>query len=327
MAERGIRQLPHCWSHIIPYHSSSNWHPTNNHQSNTISISISISTSTSISISTRPIPMSPKRSIIVTGGASGIGLGITRQFAPQPNTHITIFDINATTGVAVLEQLRSEFPSSSFSFERVDVSRWESQAAAFENVIAEQGRVDVVFANAGITEKGSLLPEKDGKLTKPELATINVNFVGVLYSVKLALHYISKNEAVNGSKGSVICTASNAGLYPFPMAPLYAATKHGVVGLVRSLARSLEREQIQINGLAPAVIETNIAPSSDLFRTMILTPMSTAQRAAEQLVSDPSLTGKIAELHGEHVTFAEPPAYVDEDTGKNIENFWSLGYA
>ncbi|RDW72554.1 putative short chain dehydrogenase/reductase [Aspergillus mulundensis] len=271
--------------------------------------------------------MSPKRSIIVTGGASGIGLGITRQFAPQPNTHITIFDINATTGATVLEQLRSEFPSSSFSFERVDVSSWESQAAAFENVIAHQGRVDVVFANAGITERGSLLPEKDGKLTKPELATIDVNFVGVLYSVKLALHYISKNEAVHGSKGSVICTASNAGLYPFPMAPLYSATKHAVVGLVRSLARPLEREQIQINGFAPAVIETNIAPSSDLFKTMILTPMSTAQRAAEQFVSDPSLTGKIAELHGEHVTFAEPPAYVDEDTGKNIENFWSLGYA
>ncbi|KAL2830306.1 hypothetical protein BDW59DRAFT_158636 [Aspergillus cavernicola] len=268
-----------------------------------------------------------KRSFIVTGGASGIGLGITRQFAPQPNTHITIFDINTTTGATVLDQLRTEFPSTSFSFEQCDVSSWESQAAAFENVVAQQGRVDVVFANAGITEKGSLLPEKEGKPVKPELATVNVNFVGVMYSVKLALHYIAKNKVVNGSKGSVICTASNAGLYPFPMAPVYSATKHGIVGLVRSLARLLEREQIQINGLAPAVIETNIAPSSDLFKTMILTPMSTAQRAVEQFVSDASLTGRIAELHGEHVTFAAPPAYVDEDTGKNIENFWSLGYA
>ncbi|KAL2820095.1 hypothetical protein BJX63DRAFT_381292 [Aspergillus granulosus] len=271
--------------------------------------------------------MAPKRSIIVSGGASGIGLGITRQFAPQPNTHITIFDINATTGASVIETLRAEFPSCGFSFERVDVSDWESQAAAFGNVFAQQGRIDVVFANAGITEKGSLLPEQDGTLTKPELATVNVNFVGVLYSVKLALHYIAKNEAVNGSKGSVICTASNAGVYPFPMAPIYSATKHGVVGLVRSLARPLEREQIQINGFAPAVIETNIAPSSDLFKTMALTPMSTAQRAAQQFVDDPSLTGKIAELHGEHVTFAEPQQYVDEDTGKNIENFWALGYA
>lgn len=60
---------------------------------------------------------------------------------------------------------------------------------------------------------------------------------------------------------------------------------------------------------------------------MILTPMSTATRAVEQFVTDASLTGKVAELHGEHVTFAEPPAYVDEDTGTNIETFWSLGYA
>lgn len=83
----------------------------------------------------------------------------------------------------MLSQLRAEYPSSSFSFEKVDVSDWESQAAAFESVIAQQGRVDVVFANAGITEKGSLLPEKDGKLTKPELATVNVNFVGAMYSM------------------------------------------------------------------------------------------------------------------------------------------------
>jgi NAD(P)-dependent dehydrogenase (short-subunit alcohol dehydrogenase family) len=70
-------------------------------------------------------------------------------------------------------------------------------------------------------------------------------------AVKLAAHYIVKNpprgSETGPSKGSIICTA-------FPIAPLYAATKSGVIGLVRSLARALEREQIQINALAPAVI-------------------------------------------------------------------------
>lgn len=56
------------------------------------------------------------------------------------------------------------------------------------------------------------------------------------------------------SKGLIICTASNAGLYPFPVAPVYGTAKHGVVGLVRSLARPLEKDHIQINGLAPAVL-------------------------------------------------------------------------
>lgn len=168
-------------------------------------------------------------------------------------------------------------------------------------------------------------------------------------AVHLGIHYISKNtpaDAGDGkppSKGSIICTASNAGLYAFPMAPIYSAAKHGVIGLVRSLATRLEKEQIQINALAPAVIgmsfrcvlvgretdevETNLAPSSDLFKAMILTPMSTAVKAVEQFVDDSSLTGKVAELHGEHVTFAEPPEYVDEDTRTNIEMFVKLGYA
>lgn len=70
------------------------------------------------------------------------------------------------------------------------------------------------------------------------------------------------------SKGTIICTASNAGLYSFPIAPIYAATKSGVIGLVRGLARGLEKESIQINALAPAVIGKqlplagNIIPST-----------------------------------------------------------------
>jgi hypothetical protein len=60
---------------------------------------------------------------------------------------------------------------------------------------------------------------------------------------------------------------------------------------------------------------------------MIVTPMSTLTRGVQQLVSNPSLTGQIAEIHGQSVTLREPPAYADEDTGKNIETFWSLGYA
>ena len=75
--------------------------------------------------------------------------------------------------------------------------------------------------------------------------------------MQLAIHYMTKNSA-NGapssSNGLIVCTASNAGIYPFPIAPIYAATKAAVIGLVRSLARRLETERIRINALAPAVI-------------------------------------------------------------------------
>lgn len=117
------------------------------------------------------------------GGASGIGLGITRHFITQPDTHITILDVNVTSGAQVLQQLQTEFPSASVSFEECDVSSWESQAAAFEKTYTQQGRVDIVFANAGISREGNLLPVKgDSPPVKPNLTTMNVNLVGVIYS-------------------------------------------------------------------------------------------------------------------------------------------------
>jgi NAD(P)-dependent dehydrogenase (short-subunit alcohol dehydrogenase family) len=73
--------------------------------------------------------------------------------------------------------------------------------------------------------------------------------------VNLAVHYMNKKPRDEGAtRGSIICTASNAGLYPLPIAPLYAASKFGVVGLVRSTARVVEKAGIQINALAPAVL-------------------------------------------------------------------------
>lgn len=87
-----------------------------------------------------------------------------------------------------------------------------------------------------------------------------------MIAVKLAIHYINKNPTNSSSRGSIICTASNAGLYPFPVSPLYAAAKAGVIGLVRSTAPIVERHKIQINGLAPAVLGRDIQ-SPLCFRT------------------------------------------------------------
>lgn len=72
---------------------------------------------------------------------------------------------------------------------------------------------------------------------------------------------------------------------------------------------------------------TNIAPSKELFKDMVITPMSTLVKGVAQLISDSSLSGEIAEIHGDNVTLRPPHEYVDEDTRKNLENFERLGYA
>jgi hypothetical protein len=73
--------------------------------------------------------------------------------------------------------------------------------------------------------------------------------------------------------------------------------------------------------------ETNISSDLALLKHMVITPMSTVAKAVETLTDDTSLTGKIAELHEGNVTLREQTEYIDDNTAKNIETFWSLGYA
>ncbi|KAH7020500.1 15-hydroxyprostaglandin dehydrogenase [Ilyonectria destructans] len=273
---------------------------------------------------------SPQKVVLITGGVSGIGLGMVRYFASE-GYRIAVLDMNTKDSPRIGAELASEFPKSIITFRTCDVSSWEEQAAIFKDVYDQQGRIDVVMANAGISEQGTTSLAALGEETpsKPRLQTLDVNLTGVIYSVKLAIHYMQKNtvQADSPSRGLIICTASNAGIYPFPVAPLYAASKAGVISLVRSMARPLERANIQINALAPAVLETNIAPSKDLFKEMIVTPMSTLTRGVANFIADPTLTGAVAEIHGPSVTLRDNYDYVDEDSKKNLETFWSLGYA
>ena len=77
---------------------------------------------------------------------------------------------------------------------------------------------------------------------------------------------------------------------------------------------------------ADDVAETNLAPKG-LMDHMIATPMETLIRAVVQLTVDSSLSGKVAEVHGDNVTIHGPQAWVDEDSKKNLEMFWTLGMA
>jgi len=177
-------------------------------------------------------------------------------------------------GTSIVKGLIAEYPSASLSFTKCDISNWDELAAAFKATFQSQGKIDVVMANAGISREGSLIVDED-EPSQPVLKTLDVNLIGTIYSessvipsavvlsltlgtsaVKLAIHYIRKNPVSGSSRGSIVCTASNAGVYPFPVAPIYGASKSGTIGLIRSLAKPLAKHSIQINGLAPAVLGT-----------------------------------------------------------------------
>ncbi|CAG8974777.1 hypothetical protein HYALB_00000389 [Hymenoscyphus albidus] len=253
--------------------------------------------------------MSVKRLMFLLGGASGIGLAIVELLA-QSSNKFAILDISLAAAETQIRSLRSRYPTSTFSFYACDISNWEEQASAFKKAYRDMGSIDIVFANAGVVEIGHFLQTNNDEPAKPNLKTLDVNLVGTLYTVNLAVHYFRKNQAIQ-CKGSIICTSSNAGLYEFPFAPIHSASKHGVVGLVRSFAAPLEREGIQINCICPNVI------------LMKITPMSVAMDAIVEFLIKPILTGRVAEISGDRFTFREAPEWVDAITKENSEAFWA----
>lgn len=216
---------------------------------------------------------------VITGGASGLGAVMAQHFADE-GYNVAIFDLNDEWGESMAASITPHDGGplkNRAIFRKCDVSAWQDQANNFKDVYREFGRIDVVCANAGISESGAsaLAKIEEDEPTEPNLKVLGVNLSGVIFcksstqlkraridgkltqdrvAVKLALHYMNKNEPSDSSRGNIICTASNAGLYAFPVSPIYAASKSGVIGLVRSTAPILQRYKIRINALAPAVL-------------------------------------------------------------------------
>jgi NAD(P)-dependent dehydrogenase (short-subunit alcohol dehydrogenase family) len=125
--------------------------------------------------------VSSEPQLMLSGGASGIGLAIVRFFAAR-STRISILDISASAAQKVFSSLQTEFPAATFLFKKCDISSWDEQKAVFAEVYKETGSVDYVFANAGVSEIGNFLERDTGEPVKPTLKTIDINLVGTLYS-------------------------------------------------------------------------------------------------------------------------------------------------
>lgn len=106
---------------------------------------------------------------------------------------ISILDISAASAEAVISSLRIEFPSSSFLFKKCDISSWDEQKAVFEEIYKEVGSIDIVFANAGVSEIGKFLETNEGEPTKPNLRTLEINLMGTLYCKFIARNRSSQN--------------------------------------------------------------------------------------------------------------------------------------
>ncbi|RYO26053.1 hypothetical protein AA0113_g3961 [Alternaria arborescens] len=221
---------------------------------------------------------------VITGASSGIGLATLRRIIKHGGK-VFACDVNPLP----------EPEASSVLFLKADVSSWKEQLDVFKATEKEYGKIDQVFANAGIGKSTTLLDDsvdENGDLLAPRLDTININLIGVIYTVKLAIHYIQKNP--NG--GSIVITASGSSFQRFPVED-YTSAKHAVLGLVRALQPQLHPKlPIRINAVAPSWTDTAIVP-----RTIVAALGESIVQSADVVARSVALLMADKRRHGELV--------------------------
>jgi SDR family mycofactocin-dependent oxidoreductase len=140
---------------------------------------------------------------------------------------------------------------------KADVRDLAGLQAAFDEGIAELGRVDIVVANAAVMNAAWAW-----EMTAEQWQeVIDVNLTGVFNTTKVAIPTMIRQ----GQGGSIIITSSTAGLYGQPFTANYTAAKHGVVGLARCLANELAEHFIRVNTIHPTGVDTEMYNEPDLF--------------------------------------------------------------
>ncbi len=188
--------------------------------------------------------------VLISGGARNIGGASARMLAAEGAT-VVIGDLLDDEGKALADELCHEFGDEAARYLHLDVTEDEDWKSAVEFTVAEFGRLDVLFNNAGIFNGGQLQRYQREQWQQ----MLDVNLTGAFLGIRAAA-----DALIATGGGSIINTSSIEGLRGTPWAHGYVASKWGLTGLTKSVAMELAPHGIRVNSLHPGRIST---PATD----------------------------------------------------------------
>ncbi|MBL8172508.1 MAG: SDR family oxidoreductase [Acidobacteria bacterium] len=184
---------------------------------------------------------------LVTGGNAGIGRATALEFA-RNGAKVVISGRREKEGNEVVAEIKAA--GGEAIFVKTDVSKENEVKALIDQTLVTFGRLDFAFNNAGVEQNLTPLPEQTEE-TYDQIMDINVK--GVWLSLK---HQIPAMLKTGG--GAIVNNSSVAGLVGMGMVPIYVASKHAVVGLTKSVALEYAKQNVRVNAVAPAAVETRM---------------------------------------------------------------------
>jgi NAD(P)-dependent dehydrogenase (short-subunit alcohol dehydrogenase family) len=219
--------------------------------------------------------------LLVTGGATGLGAAAC-ELAAEAGARVAVLDVNEAEGRRTAERTGGLFLP-------LDVSSPDAWQGAVAQVEARLGPVRYAHLNAGIMTQpvsAALAPARLDEVTPERYRRMQgVNADGVFFGIQTLLPRMQA-----AGDGAITVTSSAAGLIPIPFDPIYAMTKHALVGLVRSLALAYAGGAVRLNALCPGGFSSDLLPP-ELKQTSTMTPRDMAAEAIDLL-----LRGEMGEI-------------------------------